>query len=904
MIGVIVGLILLASSAWAEATLPTYPTEYTPGYTAPVTSTSKSVCATVNITGASNASPIVITTAGHTWVTGQTVIIASVGGNTAANGTRVITKISATQFSLNGTTGNGAYTSGGTAACDYSNLQTALDTEAPAGDVTLWLNQGETYAGMAANSSFKAGFILPTKSSTNWTVIRTWDDGNLPPQERRIRRQEQPLLAKLTSGVAGGTSVSAAISCAERANYYWLKAIELVRPIPQSEGDGVACLNENGAGWNNPARKWIKNIVDSGGGVVTVEMDAARMQTGASTASHGIPVNVDLIFDCAQCAGIGLTAPFYNVNGVSKRVVNITGATNASPIVVTTAVEQYWITGQQVDIAGVGGNTAANGTARTITRISSTQFSINGTTGNGTYTSGGTVQSRFNDQITISGTLTGSYVFNSADNMQADSTAFPTHIVFEQFWVESPTWSNQAAIRQGYTSGFNLSGEDIVVRQSHIDVCGSSVGEFGRGILVGVDGPRRAVIENNYIAGCMDTIFFDANPIPFNKVPTDITVRGNTLTQRSSMLPNRLDPSSNWYKNNRTVKNIIETKAGVRIRITGNELSRGYSDGQATQIHWTNRHNYGVSNHCGVSTGVEGEGCHTNVTLSDLIVDYNVMKNMGQHCLDIIGQSSGASGGPAPEYASIRTDRVLVTHNLAINCGGYPSSGRYLGVGPGPGTPSGGSFLIMSGGPKNVTITHNTATTPDLFHSQQPPIKQFCNAADNPSNGAMVNTDGVTRTGTWTACTQSAANGSNVSGVSPNLTVTDNILWSSTTNFGAYGFATVGGGSILRCDRTNSFNPGTEVDGSPTGVWHHNLIVGAVGTLSGSICDMNVTPGTQVLATGSQLVSDTASMNYVNLGKHIYKLTPSSPGYHAASDGTDIGVDWDALYRAVNQFQR
>lgn len=67
-----------------------------------------------SITGATNASPIVITSASHGLTTNQKVTIASVGGNTAANGAFVITKVDANTFSLNGSTGNGGYTSGGT----------------------------------------------------------------------------------------------------------------------------------------------------------------------------------------------------------------------------------------------------------------------------------------------------------------------------------------------------------------------------------------------------------------------------------------------------------------------------------------------------------------------------------------------------------------------------------------------------------------------------------------------------------------------------------------------------------------------------------------------------------------------------------------------------------------------
>jgi hypothetical protein len=69
----------------------------------------------VSTTTGGGVSPIQITTtATNALVTGQTVVISGVGGNAAANGTFVITVISNTTFTLNGTTGSGTYTSGGT----------------------------------------------------------------------------------------------------------------------------------------------------------------------------------------------------------------------------------------------------------------------------------------------------------------------------------------------------------------------------------------------------------------------------------------------------------------------------------------------------------------------------------------------------------------------------------------------------------------------------------------------------------------------------------------------------------------------------------------------------------------------------------------------------------------------
>jgi hypothetical protein len=71
-----------------------------------------------SITNATNAAPIAITSANHGLITGQAVYISGVGGNTAANNTAttpswMVTVSDANTFSLNGSTGNGAYTSGG-----------------------------------------------------------------------------------------------------------------------------------------------------------------------------------------------------------------------------------------------------------------------------------------------------------------------------------------------------------------------------------------------------------------------------------------------------------------------------------------------------------------------------------------------------------------------------------------------------------------------------------------------------------------------------------------------------------------------------------------------------------------------------------------------------------------------
>lgn len=66
------------------------------------------------ITGATNATPIVITIAAHDLENGDQVTIEGVLGNTAANGTWNIAGVTANTFQLATSVGDGAYTSGGT----------------------------------------------------------------------------------------------------------------------------------------------------------------------------------------------------------------------------------------------------------------------------------------------------------------------------------------------------------------------------------------------------------------------------------------------------------------------------------------------------------------------------------------------------------------------------------------------------------------------------------------------------------------------------------------------------------------------------------------------------------------------------------------------------------------------
>lgn len=77
-------------------------------------------------------------------------------------------------------------------------------------------------------------------------------------------------------------------------------------------------------------------------------------------------------------------------NVANSLSATINGATNASPIVLSTTVAHGFQTNDIVNVSGVGGNTAANANGWVVTYVDSTHFSLNGSTGSGAYTAGGT----------------------------------------------------------------------------------------------------------------------------------------------------------------------------------------------------------------------------------------------------------------------------------------------------------------------------------------------------------------------------------------------------------------------------------------------------------------------------------------------------------------------------------
>lgn len=138
-------------------------------------------CAQVAVTAASNASPIQITTGvPHNLTTGDTVNISGVTGNTSANGLFVITVVNGTQFTLNGSTGNGTYGNGG--IVEGSDLG-AVDSIIQANvlpNATIAITQSATNFNVAIVATIWIPASLASSATSTLNTVLSLYFSNLP----------------------------------------------------------------------------------------------------------------------------------------------------------------------------------------------------------------------------------------------------------------------------------------------------------------------------------------------------------------------------------------------------------------------------------------------------------------------------------------------------------------------------------------------------------------------------------------------------------------------------------------------------------------------------------------------------------------------------------------------------
>jgi hypothetical protein len=132
-----------------------------------------------------------------------------------------------------------------------------------------------------------------------------------------------------------------------------------------ADADGAADIDPNHC---------TTSSTSSGEGTVTLQATCADLAGNQGSASYTVKVDK--------------TAPSNVVGAANSSPKAIANVSNASPITVTVPAHGF-ATGDSVVVAGVGGNTTANGTW-TITVVDANTFTLNGSASSGPYTSGGT----------------------------------------------------------------------------------------------------------------------------------------------------------------------------------------------------------------------------------------------------------------------------------------------------------------------------------------------------------------------------------------------------------------------------------------------------------------------------------------------------------------------------------
>ena len=222
------------------------------------------------VSGATNASPIVLTVTAHGWANGDIIVVSKVGGNTSANGTWQVANQATNTVELRtvkdnlASVGNGSYTSGGVAVnLTTSDNRDDINAGAVGTDQTLGSKTVTNGVLDAADVSYTA------LSGSEVIGLAIYKDTGSAATDR------------LAVWIDGKTQVIVAADAASSATTLWVEKLE--GPI----ASGVAMIFSNGitATTTSTAAAGARSIAVSAiSGAI-----AAGHTADVATTSAGIP---------------------------------------------------------------------------------------------------------------------------------------------------------------------------------------------------------------------------------------------------------------------------------------------------------------------------------------------------------------------------------------------------------------------------------------------------------------------------------------------------------------------------------------------------------------------------------------------------------------------------------------
>jgi hypothetical protein len=326
-----------------------------------------------------------------------------------------------------------------------------------------------------------------------------------------------------------------------------------------------------------------------------------------------------------------------------------------------------------VQIAGVGGNTAANG-SHLFHVLSRTQIELPGTSGNGSYTSGGFLS--YNPDIFF---LVVALERNSEriifDRCYIHGWGFPTRVLI----VVGVSSANSALI-DSYFEDFSYWGP--------VNPISGAIEEGGRGsTTVDIGNGGRVKISNNAFLNSPGVPLFvqefrDAREM----TPTDITITRNLFFNSDRLRSGSAQSDGRRYVSS----HLLEFKKGKRILIDGNVFDGCWADRTPTgpAIAFSPR-------------GINGV---TDNVVSDVTVTNNVFRRVS-HAIYVIGEEGRR------DYATDISARFKISNNLFAEINYWKmhaEPAQSTGLNLSEGTGAGGAALWVLGPVEDLEFTHNT----------------------------------------------------------------------------------------------------------------------------------------------------------------------------------------------------
>lgn len=361
--------------------------------------------------------------------------------------------------------------------------------------------------------------------------------------------------------------------------------------------------------------------------------------------------------------------------------LTVAAATNATPIQITTSTAHGYSTGDVIQIGAVGGNTAANRYNWRITVVDTTNFTLNGSVGNGTYTSGGWVTKDPKTQRYMynNGNTTSNMVF---DRCRIAGRDYPTRTAYGLYLG---TCTTCAVVNSQFRSLGEWQAVDPDLASYPVTLISTAIGTPLTAVSIDITDSHQYLIQNNLIGTSGISVFAQGGST-VRPNTSDGIVRRNGFVWDISHKLTGLTTGVYWVS-----RQPLEFKRGERTLVDGNHF-RSWANGGIVG-------NYPMAMLFATHSG-DGNVQNSLNRMADITITNNY----------IDGSPGGITLEGADYYTTAATDnagtgaRVLVRNNVMGLDGSNLSMSNYTTTGW---IAAGSPFYLYAGG-EDYRIEHNT----------------------------------------------------------------------------------------------------------------------------------------------------------------------------------------------------